>query len=645
MSDISVLLTIRNWDLTRVEMCLRSLRKQQDVDAELVVVDYGSDNPHDIERVVRPFDVRLKRVEAGEWSRSLAMNAAAAEATSNKFIFADADLVFDPRVLKSTVDFLDTHPRSILMFSFRDLPQGIIPEDLLGEIDFEELDRNSLWRPRWGMGVQAYSRESFETIRGFDNRMKIYGGEDNDIAKRARAHGYRLHWANEPEYGLYHVWHPSSRQIADSDPEQKAIVAANSEIAKNDPSILRNLDSFPSKDPLVSVVITTHNRAEYIEESIRSVLSQTVQDFEILVLDDDSIDNTKEVVESIGDARIRYFQFEKTGIPGLRNFALEESRGKYTAIHDDDDLMLPWSLEKRLQAIIAGSAGAYGGSINFNDRTGSLEQIPGRGYSLHSILNGGKVFLHATLLIETRVLKAIRYEEDFQSGSDFNLALRIAKAGVNLVHCGDFVLLRRLHDKQVTMNDSAVQHNASYCSSFAQRVSWGYGGAYRSKTVSEETGDFEYDAATVEIARVLPYLPDHLIDKRLVIVAPTAEELQGLDDAVTGRLVDKDGAVQIAVATKVTPSILTRSIEKSNFFITAELKSEERNRTESLLESIRAALGLRNMVVVNPDSLHEGFTILKEPNDDLDYRSGQTLILEGDDSLDRISNLLKVSDQ
>lgn len=526
MADISVLLTVRNWDLTRVRMCLTSIDAQVDIDKEVVVVDYGSDDAESLASVVSDFDAKLLRVEAEVWSRSKAMNAAASAATAPFYIFADADLVFDPRVLSATYRMLDTYKRTVLMFSFRDLPQGIAPESLLSEVDFDQLDLQANWRPRWGMGVQAYSAEAFWEIRGFDNRMKIYGGEDNDIAKRARAHGYRLTWVNGREFGLYHVWHPSSREAVDLDPEQKKELEKNADIAKNDNSIVRNLDWAMKDRPLVSVVITTYNRADFVRDSIESVLTQTVQNFEVLVLDDGSTDDTPSVVESIQDDRIRYFKMPKTGIPGLRNFAISESRGKYTAIHDDDDIMLPWSLESRLKAIGPGLVGSYGGAYNFSNRTGELQKFPGRDYSLHSILNGGKVFLHATLLIETSALKMIGYDENFQSGSDFNLALRIAKTGMQLRHCGDYVLLRRVHDRQVTLNDRAVQHNASYCSSFAQRISWGSGERHRSRQASKAVANHIYDEKSSDPDRIFKFLPPHLVRRGYLVVSPSATESQ-----------------------------------------------------------------------------------------------------------------------
>jgi len=83
------------------------------------------------------------------------------------------------------------------------------------------------------------------------------------------------------------------------------------------------------KAPKVSVVIPTYNRAHLVGRAIRSVLNQTYQDFEIIVVDDGSTDNTKEVVKSFNDPRIRYIRHEKNrGGSAARNTGIRAARGK-----------------------------------------------------------------------------------------------------------------------------------------------------------------------------------------------------------------------------------------------------------------------------------------------------------------------------
>lgn len=99
-----------------------------------------------------------------------------------------------------------------------------------------------------------------------------------------------------------------------------------------------------SLSPLVSIVIPTYNRANLIGESIRSILSQTYTNWELIVIDDGSQDNTKDVISGFSDKRISYFSITHTGIFGkVRNEGLKMSKGDYIAFLDSDDL---WSTDK-----------------------------------------------------------------------------------------------------------------------------------------------------------------------------------------------------------------------------------------------------------------------------------------------------------
>lgn len=103
---------------------------------------------------------------------------------------------------------------------------------------------------------------------------------------------------------------------------------------------------------LVSVIIPTFNRADVIEETIRSVLDQTYSFFEIIVVDDGSQDNTAEVVKCLNDSRIRYYAFENSGLPAVsRNRGLRLANGEFVAFLDSDDLWLPEKLTKQVKIL------------------------------------------------------------------------------------------------------------------------------------------------------------------------------------------------------------------------------------------------------------------------------------------------------
>lgn len=102
--------------------------------------------------------------------------------------------------------------------------------------------------------------------------------------------------------------------------------------------------------PEVSVVIPTYNSAHYLIEAVESVLVQTYQDFEILVIDDGSTDETKKTMRRYRD-RVQYIHQQNGGVAVARNRGIAESRGRYVAFLDADDTWLPHKLERQLAAL------------------------------------------------------------------------------------------------------------------------------------------------------------------------------------------------------------------------------------------------------------------------------------------------------
>jgi glycosyltransferase involved in cell wall biosynthesis len=100
--------------------------------------------------------------------------------------------------------------------------------------------------------------------------------------------------------------------------------------------------------PLVSIVITAYNKAQYLEQSVRSVLAQTYPDIECLIVDDGSTDNTAQVAEQLVglDERIRYLPKPNGGVSSARNFGLEHAKGEWIQFLDADD----WIPKDKIQA-------------------------------------------------------------------------------------------------------------------------------------------------------------------------------------------------------------------------------------------------------------------------------------------------------
>lgn len=103
-------------------------------------------------------------------------------------------------------------------------------------------------------------------------------------------------------------------------------------------------------NPVVSIILPTYNRARFLPRCIRSVLAQTFEDFELLIIDDASTDETSEVVAKFQDPRIRYHRLETNQRQcRARNIAIQMAEGEFIAFQDSDDLWLPERLSSQLE--------------------------------------------------------------------------------------------------------------------------------------------------------------------------------------------------------------------------------------------------------------------------------------------------------
>lgn len=103
--------------------------------------------------------------------------------------------------------------------------------------------------------------------------------------------------------------------------------------------------------PLISIIMPAYNRANYIGETIESIQKQTHTNWELLIMDDGSDDNTEQVIQNINDHRIQFFKEGRTGIDELRNRGLAKAKGDFIAFMDSDDLWAATKLEKQFKAI------------------------------------------------------------------------------------------------------------------------------------------------------------------------------------------------------------------------------------------------------------------------------------------------------
>ncbi len=127
-----------------------------------------------------------------------------------------------------------------------------------------------------------------------------------------------------------------------------------------------------SSSPLISVIIPMYNTSQYISKTVESVLSQTYDNFEVIIVDDGSTDNGAQIVKLLmqRDSRIKYIFQSNQGVSAARNNAIEHSQGDFIAFLDSDDLWLPSKLEKQINRLVAtGMEACYCGYQYFSEAT------------------------------------------------------------------------------------------------------------------------------------------------------------------------------------------------------------------------------------------------------------------------------------
>ncbi|HUV42511.1 MAG TPA: glycosyltransferase [Patescibacteria group bacterium] len=196
-----------------------------------------------------------------------------------------------------------------------------------------------------------------------------------------------------------------------------------------------------NKKPMVSVIIATYNRAQWLKKSIQSILNQTYQDFELIVVDDHSTDETPQVVKSFKDQRIKYFQQTKTfpiksqGAAAARNIGLKKAKGDLIAFNDDDDLWKKQKLAKQVKALAKAdkkTGVVYTRIRRISDKEKKLiptEKEVVREGDVHRdlFLENWIVALPAALVKKECFQKAGLFDEDFPRYQDWELWLRISQ--------------------------------------------------------------------------------------------------------------------------------------------------------------------------------------------------------------------------
>lgn len=215
--------------------------------------------------------------------------------------------------------------------------------------------------------------------------------------------------------------------------------------------------------PKVSVIIPTHDRAEYLRGAIASVLQQTFQDFELIVVDDASAESNLEVVRSFHDERIKFIQHEiQKGGSAARNTGIGSSKCDYIAFLDDDDEWFPDKLGRQMALLLASPPEVgciYTGYVTVDRSTGETkaQQIPQkRGDLSCDLLSENCLGGTSCVLLKRECLDKVGlFDEKLPSFQDYDLWIRISKK-FHFDYIREPLLRYYLHQNKIWSNLDAL---------------------------------------------------------------------------------------------------------------------------------------------------------------------------------------------
>ncbi len=186
------------------------------------------------------------------------------------------------------------------------------------------------------------------------------------------------------------------------------------------------------KKPLVSVIIPVYNGERYLAETLESILGQTLQNFELLVVDDGSSDDSARVIRSFDDPRIVLVSKRNEGLAGTLNFAIARARADVIARIDQDDVAMPTRLEEQYQAITQSHYDCVFCNLVKFGSTGSRfvnDKVPvrqGRVREYDPDQDG--CIIHSTLMAKKEALQNLLYRNAYYPADDWDLSLRISES-------------------------------------------------------------------------------------------------------------------------------------------------------------------------------------------------------------------------
>jgi len=240
----------------------------------------------------------------------------------------------------------------------------------------------------------------------------------------------------------------------------------------------------PNTSLKVSIIMCTYNRVAYTVETVESIRNQTYMNWELIVIDDGSEDNTEQMIEETGDSRIKFYKAGRIGVAGkVKNIGLEKASGELIAFIDSDDLWAPSKLEKQVIALQQYPEAGFSltGGYNFRNINEPLEyfykQKEGVRYDnvFISFFKSEVAAFTQALMFRKECLTVTSFFKEDKFPSDVYFILSLA-SNFKAVILYEPLFYRRLHDtnysslNRVSMHYEGIELIRSYKNSLPPKL-------------------------------------------------------------------------------------------------------------------------------------------------------------------------------
>ncbi len=451
---------------------LEILEKQRDQNFELIFVNNGADRNEfvSLEPFINKYIILNQNTGA-----YLARNIGSLFAESPILFFLEDDGIPEKNIIEEHLKVHNKYEiiaaRGVYKFKTENPLNKIASHYFLGEKPFPiyaDLEGNT-----------TYKADLFYKVGGWDDNIRFGGGgvelsirlllEEPDKRKQIYTPGpviYHDYAKDEEHFNNKREKQKKSRKrLLTIHPNWDEYLRSWEKYWNNSSELIckenenKTFTSDKIKNPKITICIPTYNRAEYLKEAVDSALNQNYENYEILIVDDGSTDNTSEMVKSINSDKIKYFKSEENlGRPKVRNKLVTLSKGEFLLWLDDDDKLRENILDDYVKILLANPKVniIYGNLLQFDDETGKeIQRYEPNDYSkskvdmLRNLILGSGITFPASLIKKELFEQCGYFDEEYLRAQDYELWSRLYEKA-KFYKVNDIVCYYRKHNSNVS---------------------------------------------------------------------------------------------------------------------------------------------------------------------------------------------------